>query len=114
MFNQKRDIYLARGGGVRVTQEEYSGEKMKKEQNCLHSLCCWALSYSHPVSTINEGKIVPRRNVAGGTDLPSIPLMPRGTKSRESFPSGVTGKVTPWPWVKPPFFIKLRGKLIQG
>ena len=27
MFNQKRDIYLARRGGVRVTQEEYSGEK---------------------------------------------------------------------------------------
>lgn len=52
------------------------------------SLCCWVVSYSYPVSTINEGKIVPRRNVAAGMDLLSLSLPPRGTRSRESFPSG--------------------------
>lgn len=38
-------------------------------------------------SRINEGKQSPE-NVAGGTDLlPSPPPSPRGTKSRENFPS---------------------------
>ena len=98
-----------------VTQEEYGEEKNEERVKLsTQSLLLGFELFSSPVSTINEGKIVPRRNVAGGTDLPSIPLMPRGTKSRESFPSGVTGIVIPWPWVKPLFFINLWGKLIQG
>lgn len=80
-FNQKGDIYIYQGGW-RVKKQ------WRKKKTVHFSLCHWVVSYSYPVSTINEGKIVPRTNVAGGTDLPSIPLMPRGMRSRESFRSG--------------------------
>lgn len=94
--NQKRDIYLAK----RVEGEEEGEEKKKEERTKLSTFAfafgLWAIL--NPDSTINKGKIVPRRNVAGGTNLPSIPLLPRGTKSRENSPSELLGKQLLGPW----------------
>lgn len=86
-------------------------EQWRKNKTVRISLCHWVVSYSYPVSTINEGKIVPRRKVAGGTDLPSIPLTPRGMRSRESFPSGSYWESDPLTLGKTSFLYQPQGQV---